>query len=324
MTESSPSPTTPVSNRSDRRSPWRLGWKGWKQTLLRVKSEVERDNVGLISAGTAFFAFLSIFPALAALFAVYGLLTSPAEVGAQLAGYTKLLPDDAAKLIEEQMERLASDANSTLGWSAFVGVALSLWSANKGMKCLVDALNVAYDTPERRGFVRLNLVTLGLTLGGVLAIGMVLALVAGIPVVLGRFGMGDGFARLLEWGRWPLLAASLVVLIGVLYHRAPSRSTPRWRWVTPGSLAATALFLLASAGFSFYVSRFGSYSETYGSVAAVAILMLWLYMGAYVIMLGAEINAETERQAHVLPPEEVLERRTVLDGPVGSTGVGGP
>lgn len=298
-------PSAPTaSNRSDRRAPWRIDLRGWWAVAKRVKDEIDRDNVGLISAGTAFFAFFSIFPALAALFAIYGLITSPADVEQQLASFTSLLPADAARLIEEQMRRLASDADSSLGWGALVGFGISLWSANKGMKGIVDALNVAYDSPERRGFVRLNLVTLGLTLGGVLAVGLILTLVAGVPVLLGRFGLGDVWHQSIAWGRWPVLAATLVMLIGIVYHVAPNRPSPRWRWVTPGSLLATFLFLVASAGFSFYVSRFGTYNETYGSVAAVAVLMLWLYMGAYVVMLGGEINAETEREAKVAPPAE--------------------
>jgi len=285
-------------------SPWKLGLSGWWRVLLRVWKEVDNDNLSLIAAGTAFFAFLAIFPALASLFAVYGLITSPSEVEQQLASFTTMLPPDAAQLLLEQMRRLAETADSSLGWGALLGLGISVWSANKGMSGLVRALNIAYDTKESRNFLRFNALTLALTFGGVLTVISFLVLIAGVPVVLGRIGLGGSLERLIALGRWPLLALLLVSLVGVLYHIGPNRPSPRWRWVTPGSLSATILFLVASAGFSFYVSRFGSYNETYGSVAAVAVLMLWLYMGAFVVLLGAELNTESERQANVLPEPE--------------------
>jgi membrane protein len=278
------------------KKPWRLGFRGWTQTLRRVREEVDKDNLSLVAGGAAFFGFLSIFPALAAVFAIYGLAMDPAEVEAQLAGLTSVLPQSAAELIQEQLERLASADSGTLGLSAIVAIVVALWSANKGTKGLVQAMNIAYDEREERGFFKLNAITLGFTVAAVLTVGVILALVAGIPALLGRVGLGEAAKQVIDIARWPILAFVVVIAIGVLYRWGPSRQPPRWSWVSPGAVLATILLLVASGIFSLYVSTFGNYAATYGSLASVAVLMLWLFIGAYSVLLGAEVNAEAERQ----------------------------
>lgn len=290
---------TESSDRTEGRrapTPWRLGFRGWWRTLRRVRDEMKKDNLSLVAAGAAFFGFLAIFPALAAVFAIYGVAMDPAQVEQQLAGLTNVLPSSAADLLEEQMQRLASADSGALGLGALIAILVALWSANKGTKGLVQAMNIAYDEAEKRGFFKLNAVTLGFTLGAVLLVGVVLALVAGVPAVLGRVGLGQAAQQVIDVARWPILAVLAVVALGLLYRWAPSRENAKWSWVSPGALLATILLLAASGLFSLYVSRFGNYAATYGSLAAVAILMLWLFIGAYSVLLGAEVNAEAERQ----------------------------
>lgn len=277
-------------------TPWRLGFRGWIRTFSRVRAEVKEDHLSLVAAGAAFFGFLSIFPALAAIIALYGLAMDPAQVEAHLADLTRILPGSAAELLGQQMQRLAAADSGALSIGAIVALLVAIWSANKGMKGLVEAMNVAYDEKEKRGFFKINAVTLGFTLACVLLVGVVIGLVAVIPALLGRVGLDAAGQRVVDVVRWPLLAVIAVLALGVLYRYGPSRHAAKWNWVSPGAVLATVLVLVASAGFSLYVSRFGNYTATYGSVAAVAVLMLWLFIGAYSVLLGAEINAEAERQ----------------------------
>lgn len=277
-------------------TPWRLGFRGWWRALRRVRQEVSKDNLSLIAAGAAFFAFLAIFPALAAVFAIYGVVMDPAAVEQQLAGLTQVMPASAADLLDAQMQRLAAADSGALGLGAIIAIVVALWSANKGTKGLVQAMNIAYDESEARGFFRLNGVTLMLTVGAVLLVGVVLVLVAGVPAVMGRVGLGAAAQQVIDIARWPVLAILAIFALGILYRYGPSREPARWSWVSPGAVLATILLLVASGLFSLYVSRFGNYAATYGSLAAVAILMLWLFIGAYAVLLGAEVNAEAEHQ----------------------------
>lgn len=280
-------------------NPWRLGWSAWKRVVTRTSKEFKRDNLSLVAAGSAFFAFLAIFPALVALIALYGLVTDPGQVEAQLANVTAMLPRSAESLLQGQMERIAGAAPSSLGPGAIVGILVALWSANKGMRGIVQAINIAYDESETRGFFKLNGLTLGLTVAGVVTVAVLVAIVAIAPVAMGWIGLGSQAETLVGWLRWPVLAVMLVGVFALLYRLSPARPKPQWRWLTPGSVLATLLFLAVSGLFSLYVSRFGTYGETYGSVGAVAVLMLWLYLGSLSILLGAEINAEAERETSV-------------------------
>ena len=279
-----------------RGSPWRSGWSSRRAVVGRVRQEIKHDRITLIAAGAAFFAFLSLFPAMIALISVYGIATDPGQVEAQLQDYMGAVPGPAAELLQQQMQRIAEAAPDTLGLGAILGIVIALWSANKGMKALVSALNVAYGQREDRRFLKLNALTLGLTAGALLFVVLALTLSAAIPVVLGVVGLGDFTATLIAVLRWPLLAFVVLVGISWLYRTAPSRPSPHWRWVTPGAVLATLLFLLISALMSFYIQRFGDHGEVYGSVTAVAVLMLWLFLSALAVLLGAELNAAIERE----------------------------
>ena len=269
---------------------------GWRDVLWRVKAEMSRDNLSLVAAGVAFYALLAIFPAIAAVVSIYGLVADPQTVEQQLAATSQVLPEQARSIIEEQLTRVTSGASTALGFGAIIGLLLAIWSANKGTQSLITALNIVYDEEEKRGFVRLTLISLGLTLGIFLFLIVCIAALAVMPALFGNLGLPEDIRRLASWLRWPILGLAFVIGLAAFYRFAPSRDEPRWRWVSWGAVLATVLWLIGSALFSWYVSNFGSYNETYGSIGAVVVLMMWLWLSALIVLLGAELNAEMEHQ----------------------------
>ena len=278
------------------RRPGEIPRRGWRDILLRVKQEHAEDNVSLIAAGVAFYWLLAIFPALAGVIAIYGLVTEPQQVEQQLEAVSQVLPQQAQSVMMDQARRIAEQSSSNLQLAVVLGFLGALWSAAKGMKALMDSLNIAYDQGERRGFFKLNGLALLLTLGAMVSGVIALSLVVALPVILGRIGLGGVVQTLVSWARWPLLALLIVFALGVAYRYGPDRDQPQWRWVNAGAIAATALWLVASGIFSWYVANFGSYNETYGSLGAIIILLMWFFITAYAILLGAELNAEMEHQ----------------------------
>lgn len=304
-------------------TPSEIPKRGWRDILLRVKDEVTTDNLSIVAAGVAFYALLAIVPAMGALVSIYGLVADPTDVERHIRAIGGFLPQEAAEIIYEQLHRVATSANTSLSFGAIFGLLLTLWSATKGVSTMFNALNVAYDEEEERGFLRFNLIALGFTLGAILLVLVILALVVGVPAVIQTLGIGGPIAWVVSIARWPLLALLLIVAIGLLYRYGPSRDEPKWRWVTWGAVFATVVWLLGSMGFSFYVSNFGSYNETYGSLGAVVILMMWFWLSAYIILIGAEINAEMEHQTaqdttegH---PKPLGTRRAYVADTVGET-----
>lgn len=278
------------------RRPTEIPAPGWKDVAWRVKDEATKDNLSMVAAGVAFYALLALPSALAAFVSIYGLVASPVEVEAQVAALTELMPEEARGLFAEQLHRIASASTGALGLSLFIALVIALWSAAKGMKALITALNIAYDEEESRGFIRLNAVALALTLGLMVVLFAALAIVAGMPAVIGLFSLPDWLRWTIQLARWPLLFVLAVVALAVLYRYGPSRDEPRWSWASPGALVGTALWLLGSIAFSVYVSNFGNYNQTYGTLSAVVVLMMWLFISAYSVVIGAEVNAEVERQ----------------------------
>lgn len=269
---------------------------GWYEILRRVKAEMGQDHVSIISAGVAFFALLALFPALASLLSLAALVVDPMEVEAQLAALAAALPPEAATILLDQGEELAAGAGSSHGLAAIAGLLVSLYSASKGMKSLIEGMNVAYEEEEKRGFVRLNLEALALTV--LLVVGLLAALGAVIvlPATLDSLGLGRSGEALVAYGRWILLAGLAIVGLAVLYRYAPSRDQAKWRWLSPGALTATFLWVVGSAAFSFYVDNFASYNETYGAIGGVIILLTWLWLSAFIVLFGAELNSEIEHQ----------------------------
>jgi membrane protein len=268
---------------------------GWRDILLRVKSEIADDHVSISAAGVAFFGLLAIFPAIAALIGIAGLVLDPADIEAQLEQAAAVLPQDAARIVQDQARKVVQDTGGTT-FAVIAGLALALYSASSGMRTLMEGMNIAYDEEEKRGFVRLYATSLALTLvlivGAVVALGAMLVL----PAVLGSLGLGRVFEAVLTLGRWPVLALLMILGLAVIYRYGPSRENAQWRWITPGSVVATVLWVVASILFSIYVRNFGSYNETYGSLGGVIILLMWFWLSAFVVLLGAELNAEMEHQ----------------------------
>ncbi len=270
--------------------------RGWFAVLKRVKAEVKDDNVSLLAAGVAFYAMLALFPAIIALVTIYGMVADPAEVESQVGEFAKSLPSGADQLITQQLENVVNAGQQALS----IGLALSLlavlWSVSSGVQGLVKSLNLIYDERETRGFVKLRGLSLLLTLGAIVVVVVALVLITVFPGVIEDLGLGQAGELAASIVRWVVLALLVLVALAVVYRFAPDRTNPRWRWLSWGAVVALVLWLLGSVGFSFYVDNFGKYNQTYGALAAVIILLLWLYLSAFAVLLGAEFNAETERQ----------------------------
>jgi len=270
--------------------------RGWWQVVRRAFKESSADNVPILAAGVAFFAFLAIFPAIIAAISLYGLVADPETVAAQARDLSAALPEQARPILADQLQSVASASGGALGVSLVVSILAALWSASSGTGNLLKAINIAYDEDETRGFLKVRGIALALTLGAIVFLLLTLALVAVVPVVLNVLPLGPVGTVLAQVLRWVLLAALVVAALAVTYRVAPDRDQPRFSWVTTGSLVATVLWIIGSIAFSLYVNNFGSYNKTYGAIAGVVVLMLWLYLSSYIVLLGAEINAESERQ----------------------------
>jgi membrane protein len=277
-------------------TPTEIPAKGWKDILWRTYEEFNKDRIMLLAAGVTYYALFALFPAIAALVSIYGLFADPVSIQNHLNALSGVLPGGALDIIREQVTRIASQGGGTLGLSFVIGLAISLWSANAGMKAVLDALNIVYDEEEKRSFIKLNLISLAFTLGAIgfllIAIGAVIVL----PIILKFIGLGSAGEWLLAVARWPALLACVVFGLAVLYRYGPSRDKAEWRWVTPGGIVAAVLWLAVSMLFSWYVSNFGSYNATYGSLGAVIGFMTWIWLSSIVVLMGAEINAEMEHQ----------------------------
>ena len=278
----------------DADSPADIPARGWVEVTKRTFEQVKSDNVSIIAAGVAFYFFLALIPAFLAVVSVYGLVADPADIQRQLDKLLGALPRDAAAFVTSQLETIVTSNSASLSISLVVSVGFALFSASKGMQALVTALDVAYDEEETRKFVKLRALGLALTVAATLC---AVVLVGGMALI-GRATeeLGDTGKVLLTILRWPVLGGLLMLFLAALYRYAPDRDKARWRWVTPGAALAVLLWLIGSFGFSFYVNNFGSYNETYGALAGIIVLLLWLFLSAYVIVLGAEFDAEAERQ----------------------------
>lgn len=280
----------------DADAPTQIPPRGWWDILRRTFDEIGHDRILAVAAGVTFYGLLALFPAIGAFVSLYGLVADPGTIGGHLKELGGFLPDGAISLVSEQVTRITSKGQTALGFAFFSGLAISLWSANAGMKAVFDALNVAYEEEEKRNFVWLNLQSLCFTLAAIVFLAGALSAVVVIPVVLKLVGLGD----LTEWviwaGRWPALLALTLLALAVLYRYGPSRRKAKWTWLSPGAAFATVGWMATSMLFSWYVSSFGSYNETYGSLGAAIGFMTWLWISTTIILVGAELNAETEHQ----------------------------
>jgi len=267
-------------------------------TLLEIGknviARVSKDNLTLVAAGVAFYAMTAIFPAIAAFVSIFGLFADPNSVQQEIAGFSGLLPANSMKLLTDALQSFSSKSTSSLNVALLVSLAVTIWSTKAGVTSLITGLNIANETTEKRSLIIQQLVALALTIGAVLFAVVAFAAVALLPIIIDIFPLPDAVKTTLGLGRWPLLAAMIGFGLAVVYRFGPSRDLPKWRWITWGATIATGLWIAGSVAFSFYVSRFGSYDATYGSLAAPVILLLWFWISALVVLVGAEIDAELE------------------------------
>jgi membrane protein len=270
--------------------------RSWRDILWRVYEEIGNDRVLAIAASVTFYSLLALFPAIAALVSLYGLFADASTISSQLNSLSGFLPSGALDVIGEQIKRISSKPRSSLGFGFVAGLAVALWSANAGVKAMFDALNIVYEEKEKRGFFKLNAISLCFTIGSLVVVLLALGAVVVVPVALNLIGLGPAMATVVSLARWPLLLLLIMVALAMLYRFGPSREQPQWRWVTWGSGFAAIAWLIGSMLFSWYVSKFGTYNETYGSLGAAIGFMTWIWISTTIVLIGAEINAEMEHQ----------------------------
>ncbi len=279
--------------------PAKIPARGWKDILMRIGEQMDANHLSITAAGIAYFAFLAIFPALAALVSLYGLFSDPMMVQKQLAAVKSIMPHEAYAIIENQLHKIAIQPQSSLGIGFASGLLLTLFSANKGVKTMIEAMNIVYNEQEKRGFLKLNLLSLFYTFVMILMIVVSIISIVIAPAVLAFLPVPEFVDALVKYLPWPFLGVMVVMLLNFTYYYFPNRRRAKWRWITYGSALAALVWILASVGFSYYVRNFGNFNETYGSVGAVVVLMMWFYISAFIVLLGGALNAETEHQTAV-------------------------
>jgi membrane protein len=294
---------------------WDIGWRVWR--------EVGEDRVMLVAAGVTFYLLLALFPALAAFVSLYGFVADPDTVADHVSHLGGLLPSAGVDIIRTQLDDLASQDEQALGIGFLIGLAIALWSANNGVKALFEAMNIAHEEEEKRGFLMLNVTSIAFTMG-VLLIGIALILTVGaVPAMLAYLRLDAWAETLIAIGRWPVLLLAILTGISLIYRFGPSRRPPKWRWLSWGAAIATIVWVGASWGFSFYLQNFANYNATYGSLGAVIGLMMWTWISVIILIVGAEINAEmehqTKRDSTVGEPKPMGERGAVVADTLGKT-----
>jgi membrane protein len=270
--------------------------QGWKEIGKRVVGQLKAHHVSLLAAGVAFKALLALFPALIATVSIWGLVADPDTITEQISGMTDALPDEAAGLIESQLSEIAGQGAGALSGALIISILVALWSASAGMAGLMEGVNAAYREVDERPFPKKRGLALAFTLGAIVFLVVTIGILVVLPNLFGVLGLGDTGELAVRILQWPLLAALLLGALAAIYRYAPDRDEPQLRWATPGAILATVLWLVGSAGFTIYVETAGDFAATYGALAGVVILMLWLYLTAFSILLGAEVNATAEHQ----------------------------
>jgi membrane protein len=276
-----------------------ISMKGWIPVFKRVFKQIQEDNVPIVSAGVAFYFFLALFPAIAAIVSIYGLVVEPAQVEQQMVQMADILPEKTHQLIANIMEQIAGKPQDALGWSLIVSVLFSLWSANKATHAVFVGVNIAYHEKDERGFIKMKALELLFTLGAIITGILSISFVVGFPALIDNLNLPGVLQLVFAILRWLILAAIIYFALAVVYKIAPHRHNPKLKWVTPGSIFATVFWLIGSLLFSFFVNKFGNFDQTYGSIAAIIILMLWFFLTGFIVIMGAEFNSEIEHQTRV-------------------------
>ena len=277
-------------------SPLQIPWAGWKDIMWRTYQQIGEDRLLAISAGVVFFGLLAVFPAITALVSSYGLFADASTIGANLQTLALMLPEGSFQIVQDQIARVLSKGDTALGATFVFGLGLALWSANAGVKAVIDALNVVYGEREKRGFFHLNLLSLAFTTGAIAALLLMVGAVVALPLLLDHLFLAGQSKMVISLVRWPLLLVLLLLALGILYRYGPSRREARWEWLSVGTLAAALLWIAGSSLLSWYLSNFGNYDATYGSLGAAIGLMMWMWMSAIIVLCGAELNSEIEHQ----------------------------
>ncbi|MBB5046204.1 membrane protein [Rhodopseudomonas rhenobacensis] len=271
-------------------------WTAWKSILITLYHRTNDDRLLAVAAGTVFYGLLALFPATTALVSSYALFSDGNTINQHLSLLAGVAPEGAFSIVQDQVGRVLAKGEVKLGAAFLFSMALALWSANGGMKAIIDSLNVVYGEQEKRGFFKLNAVSLAFTLGSLAAVLAAIGLVVAAPIVLSMVGLGPIADALIRYGRWPALAILVLLGLAVLYRYGPSLTAPQWRWVSPGSIAATLSWLAGSAVLSYYLANFANYDATYGSLGAAIGLMVWMWMTTIVVLLGAQLNSAIDKQ----------------------------
>lgn len=273
-----------------------LSLREWKDVLVRAFKEAGRDNLGLVAAGVAFYTFLAIVPLLISIVLIYGLAVDMDTVAAHVAALASVLPEAATEIVRGQLESIVAGSSDKKGLGLIISLALALFAARNGAAAVIAALGIAYEREDNRGFVRLTLLALLLTLGGILGGAVVIGAVilfAALEALVPGIG---GSAVIYKVATYVGLLLVGMAAAGVLYRFGPDQAEPRWQWASPGSAFAALGWAVLTIGFGFYVENFGNYDATYGSLSAVIVLLTWIYLSAYVLLLGAEINASARER----------------------------
>jgi membrane protein len=285
----------------DRRSVLVIVTTKWKEILLGAYDRINRDRILATAAGVVFYGLLAIFPAITALVSSYGLFADPSTISDNLRSLMLMLPESSFAIVQDEVGRVLATHNSSLGLTFVFGLLFAIWSANAGAKAIIDALNVAYEVDEQRSFIRLNLTSLAFTVAALAAVLIMVGAVIGVPLILKHLGLDHQGRTFVEIARWPILALVLLAALLLLYRYGPNGVAPSWRWLAVGAVVADVLWLIGSSLLSWYLSNFGNYTATYGSLGAAIGLMTWMWMSAIVMLVGAELNSEIERQASERP-----------------------
>ncbi|MEX0955939.1 MAG: YihY/virulence factor BrkB family protein [Rhizobiaceae bacterium] len=270
--------------------------RGWKDIVWRVFKRFFDDRIGLIAAGVAFYILLGLFPALTAFVSLYGFLFDPQTIAEQVSYLRGLLPSGGIEVIREQLQSLASQDRNTLSIGFAAALLVAFWSANNGVKTLFEAVNVAYRESEKRSILKTNIIAFAFTVGAMMLIALMAVSAGIVPLVLSFLHLDRLSESIIVFGRWPIIFVVVVFSISLIYRFGPSRAPAKWRWISWGSVLATTVWIAASAAFSFYLQNFANYNATYGSLGAAIGLMLWAWLSALILIVGAEVNAEMEHQ----------------------------
>ncbi len=301
--------------------PWEMTWLGWKDVLVRTFREIFDDRIFSVAAGVAFYILLALVPGISVLVSLYGFFADPRHLSGQLQPLLEMLPAAGAAIVAEQVTRLAEKSADALSFYLVVSLAIAGWSANAGIKAMFDALNVIYDEPEKRSFVRLNLLSLATTVSAIVLLILILFTVAILPALLVLAPYQTLLEQVVWLVRWPIFLALAIVAIALLYKVGPSRRAPRFVWVLPGAAGAALAWVGASYLFGWYATTLTDYTATYGSLAAIVVLITWLWLSVTIMLIGAEINAELEHQTARDttrgPPKPIGARGAIVADNVG-------